>query len=757
VSHDDDATPLILRVTPVGVGDRRSAPPPHVAVVLAAANGGLVEASPRLSLLAPLRYRYRYEVNTAPRTLSWQDLLPSATQGRLFRAELTAQWHVGDPVEVVRENLVAAAGAWVLIRSTVGDLLAHHLRAFGADSPGQAENHVRAMLFDRPRLVPGGITLDRLTVRLHVDERPGAELSTDRRRAEEEIEEAGRQRLRWEEMMLAADQEHVEADPVDEELPHEQRPRLAPGQHAGPGTSPPLTGFVPASRPSGLYGSSPLVDVGMPAPGTPADSPYGLSLAPEPRRLVVELVERAAPTRSVPLHVQVTAGDDGPGEPLRLFDVPASGVRLLVTVHAPGLDALGDLEQEVTVSPGRPSDVLVFRLRTRLPGLQDVTVRVFRGGAFLGELRTQLSVEDGAPTRDRPPLTTPLAAAAHDPGEVTLQVLRNATGGYSFQLLSETFYEPAELSRAQAGDPRRATEQIYAELKRMAAASVCADPAQARRRLRNHGVQLWTSAVPEAVQRQFWEQAGRISSFTVLGEHDAVPWELLYPLDGAHEGEGFLAEWLPVVRRAFGQERVRHLPLPSAAFVVPPGSPPEAATEVRTLRERLGPGVADAGTFTHRAALSELIDQGHAGLLHFACHNAFTGTGSCVSMADGSFDPIDLAYAAGSHALRATHPLVFFNACRSAGEIPWFDNSLGWASQFLQAGAGAFVGTLWAVRSDSALTFADAFYRQLLTAGQPLGRASLEARKAIREVDADPTWLAYAVYGSPASRVVAAA
>lgn len=122
-------------------------------------------------------------------------------------------------------------------------------------------------------------------------------------------------------------------------------------------------------------------------------------------------------------------------------------------------------------------------------------------------------------------------------------------------------------------------------------------------------------------------------------------------------------------------------------------------------------------------------------------------------MADGTFDPVDLASAAQLRSLRGTRPLVFFNSCRSAGEIDWFGASLGWAPQFLQAGAGAFVGTLWPVRSESALRFADAFYRELLEEGEPLGRASLHARRAIRDQHGDPTWLAYAVYGSPAATV----
>nr|WP_063856791.1 SCO5717 family growth-regulating ATPase [Streptomyces cyaneogriseus] len=483
--------------------------------------------------------------------------------------------------------------------------------------------------------------------------------------------------------------------------------------------------------------------------------------AAEPRRLVAELAAQTSPGREVPLHVQIVresgrAVRDGERTVrLRSFSVPREGARVLVTIHAPGLVAVGELQQEIHVMPGRDSAVLLFRLRASAPGLHHVTVRAFRGGTFLGEVSCQISVEHGSVTRDGPQRQAALPSLAVDPGEVTLQVLKDeVTDAFSFQLISETFYAP-EVLHFRAGDPRRATEQIYAQLRNAARSAGSGGEGEARRlraRLRNHGVQLWTSAVPQAVQQQFWDEADRITAFTVLGEHDIVPWELLYPLNEGRRDRGFLAEWLPVVRRVFGQDRVRAISLPGVAFVVPPGSPADAGEEVASLRARLGGRVTDIGVLTERAALTALVEGGHAGLLHFACHNAFTGAGSCVTMADGPFDPIDLASAAQLRTLRPHRPLVFFNACRSAGEIDWFGESLGWAPQFLNAGAGAFVGTLWPVRSRSALEFAEAFYDQLITHGRPLGQASLAARRAMSDLHGgDPTWLAYAVYGSPAT------
>ncbi|MEU6371194.1 SCO5717 family growth-regulating ATPase [Streptomyces sp. NPDC046931] len=523
---------------------------------------------------------------------------------------------------------------------------------------------------------------------------------------------------------------------------------------AGPVSEPP----VPAVGPTTPPGQSQLDATSASPPQPPVTPPSDIDSrevgSTEPRSLVAELVEQTSPGRVVPLHVQIVQGSER-GVQLRSFMLPPGGTQVIVTVHAPGLEAIDDLYQELHLWPGRDSDVLLFRLRASKPGLHEVTVRAFRGGTFLGEVTCQTSVGHGSVTRDGPQRHASLASMAFDPGEVTLQVLKeDGDGAFSFQLISETFYA-REIVDFRAGDPRKATEAIYAELRKAAKAAATGGGASwLPDRLESQGVELWKSVVPQRIQSQFWEEADHVSAFTVLGEHDIVPWELLYPLNEGCDNRGFLAEWLPVVRRVHGQDRVRSLRLPGVAFVVPPGSPDNAGEEVRSLRARLGTAVSDAGVLTERAALTALIKGGHAGLLHFACHNAFTGTGSCVTMADGPFDPIDLASAAQLRTLRTHRPLVFFNACRSAGEIDWFGESLGWAPQFLTAGAGAFVGTLWPVRSRSALQFAETFYDQLLTHRQPLGKASLTARRTTHDLHGgDPTWLAYAVYGSPAATV----
>jgi CHAT domain-containing protein len=91
---------------------------------------------------------------------------------------------------------------------------------------------------------------------------------------------------------------------------------------------------------------------------------------------------------------------------------------------------------------------------------------------------------------------------------------------------------------------------------------------------------------------------------------------------------------------------------------------------------------------------------------------------------------------------------VFINACRSAGVTPSYHRLDGWARQFLDAGAAAFIGSLWTVRDTTAREFAAELYHNL-RAGDSLGNAAMRARKAAASDSGDPTWLAYSVYGDP--------
>ncbi len=475
---------------------------------------------------------------------------------------------------------------------------------------------------------------------------------------------------------------------------------------------------------------------------------------PHVRYLTGDLPERAPVGRRISLLVRITlaAPAGTTAATLGSLGVPAGGRDVTVTVSAPDLLPLGDLEQDLHVPAVADSDPIRFGFRTGRAGLHRVIVSAFANGTFLGELPLQISVEIGADLEEGPSHTAVLAGLTAEPGEVTLQVSRTDEDRYSFQLIGEALY-PVELTKRLAGDPTEVVGALVGELRAMAAgSSPFTTSTLVRNRIRNLGAQLWADVVPEAIRRQFWAQADRIKLFTVASDMDTVPWELLYPVDGDNDN-GFLVEQFPVVRRVYGQGRARRLSLASAAYVVPPGSPRDADNEVEAVRAQLGEDIRDYGVVERLDLLIALLE-GAPSILHFACHNQFTDqAGSVLNLAGGPLRPSDLAVAVQKHGLAAASPLVFFNACRTAGEIPGLMQMIGWAKQFMSAGAGAFLGSLWAVRSGSARTFADAFYRALVTEGNPLGTASLRARQAIAEDGGDPTWLAYTVYGNPSATI----
>jgi hypothetical protein len=478
------------------------------------------------------------------------------------------------------------------------------------------------------------------------------------------------------------------------------------------------------------------------------------SWRPPARHLSVEVPERAPPGYRLSLLARITLSRPAGWHSalLKPFDVPPEGATVTITVSAPGLEPAGDLEHDLHVPAAGDSDPVRFGFTTRRTGLHTVAVRAFRGGTFLAELSAQISVESVARVEEGRPRTVDLESMAAEQGEVTLEVGRTDGDLYSFRLWGEAVY-PVELSKRLAGDPTRVVEMMVDELCRLASGtSPYATPEARGRRLRNLGVNLWADAVPEAVRRQFWEQRDRIGSFTVASDTDVVPWELLYPADG-HNDNGFLVEQFPVVRRVHGQGRARTLALRNAAYVVPRGSPKNALDEIDLVRGTVGKGVADLGVVERLGELDRLLEDPPS-LLHFACHNKFSNqAGSIISMDQGPFSPTDLAMAVQKRSLRHRAPLVFLNACRTAGAIPGLTRTMGWAKQFMAAGAGAFLGSLWAVRSSAAQQFAGAFYESFVTDGLPLGQATLQARRRIASDDGDPTWLAYTIYGNPAATV----
>ena len=391
----------------------------------------------------------------------------------------------------------------------------------------------------------------------------------------------------------------------------------------------------------------------------------------------------------------------------------------------------------------------MFELVPGRPGTQRISVTAWADGTYLGELAVDVTAaHDSRAGRDRDMLTE--INTGHTDGEVSLLVHRDHdAGSYRFEFIDADL--PHEVHARLLYEPGPGIEKLVRDLETLAEGHGGYTVAQTRDYLINAGLELWEQLVPKDLRDQFWERQDRIRQLTIVTDNDVIPWELLYPQDQGHDA-GFLVEQFSVTRAVFGRRRTRALRLHPARFVLPQSSPPEARGEIDALRNLLDPGQPDKEIIAELTPLLDLIRREDFGLLHFACHNRFDPQDGSSILLDSPFVPRLMTTAASSRALDQSTPVVFINACRSAGRAPAYSRLDGWADKFMQAGAAAFVGSLWAVRDTTAHEFAAEFYKNL-KAGESLGTAAMSARKEIANNLADPTWLAYAIYGDPNAKI----
>ncbi|MEU4474041.1 CHAT domain-containing protein [Micromonospora sp. NPDC023888] len=725
------AIPLILSVEPV----RWFMPPPShgpaAAIVYATrqgdlevADGGRQTAWRHPGFVA--RYATRYEVDTSDHSVVVDLRLPTSGGAYHFEASIAVGFRVTDPARIVRRAITDAA---VLVREFLLDTCRPITSRYAIDDVVRAEAAIRRRLGPDTSALDG-ITLDLRSVRLSLDERVGRYVrEREVKRVQNDLREL--RELRPERARQAHFRE--EADTVTSAELEFYRDVIANDNR------------VPMLIDEAYVST----DRAIPTFTGPTTSSFP-DVTPAPERLLVARAPTQVPAGQ-DLSVEVRLVSEGRSlppdavtAPMRHFLVADAGTPVTVTVHAPaGLHAEGPLQQTVLVLPDDDPDPIRFGFGARTPGLHRIDVTAWAGGTFLGEVSVEVSVADGGPFRDGQPKTAPMGAPRARPGEVTMEV-RFDGSRYTFQLRSDAALF-APVVESVTNTPNAAVENAIRELQQLAGGGSRYSATMAREVIRSAGIQLWSELVPADVRDQFWEVGGDMSAFTIATDHDVVPWELLYPLS-AQRDAGFLVEQVPVVRRTYGQRRNATVGLRNPRFVVPTKAPTGAHEEIATIRAILG--AADSEPITRADELLALINSGALGATHFACHNTFSADGSFIDMDGGRFKPILLAEASIRKLLAETGPLVFINACRSAGVAPTYTRMLGWAQQFMSSGAGAFVGTLWAVRSDSSARFATAFYRSLAD-GATLGAAALAARIEQQDDPLDPTWLAYTVYGDP--------
>lgn len=351
-------------------------------------------------------------------------------------------------------------------------------------------------------------------------------------------------------------------------------------------------------------------------------------------------------------------------------------------------------------------------------------------------------VED---SEDRPDLSlTILEAGGADRNEIQLE--------FRFRAKGEDLERFGPFSIHD--DPHDDLKSLYHELEN----ARNAEPGVALR-VRQTGAHLFRRLLPEPLQHRLWELKDRIDTVEILSDDVVLPWELCLlcgPQDGRMEEAEHFCEAFAITRWWANQKAPRTLPMCNVGVIAPSDSGlPDAELEAGYLLSRHTVDCPATRLPETYADLISAFDRGGYGVLHFTGHGmALTDSGDWASIdlhAGECLRPMDLSGIASNVGLCG--PLVFLNACRTGYGGKTFRGIGGWARQFLRIGAGAFVGTLWSVRTRAARLFAETFYQALFD-GQAIGHAARHARRTVRDAfPENTTWLAYTVYADPLAKV----
>jgi hypothetical protein len=287
--------------------------------------------------------------------------------------------------------------------------------------------------------------------------------------------------------------------------------------------------------------------------------------------------------------------------------------------------------------------------------------------------------------------------------------------------------------------------------------------------LQRIGQKLYAELFPSLLKEAYRNIRGKTKQndpFTllILTDDPWIPWELVKPYtydkdrEEIIDDDPFLCESFLLTRWLVDIAPPIELEVHRATIVVPPSNLAHTVHEEayfqETVKNKLRLQVNK--TLHTIKQVRDGLQHDRSQIWHFACHGSFDAHGpdnSSIQLEGGSFragevfGPIETGIA-------QSQPFIMLNACHTARYDYTLTGLGGWAQRLTKAGASAFIGAQWMANDELAAIYTQIFYDELWR-GQSLARASHTARLAIKErAPSNPTWLAYAVYGSPHLRFI---
>ncbi len=448
----------------------------------------------------------------------------------------------------------------------------------------------------------------------------------------------------------------------------------------------------------------------------------------------------------------------------------AGGEELDIVVQArEGFTVEGSTAETLRMPADGSTARLEFRLRAGGPGPGLVRVYALHDGTCLGTL-TLRPVVRAALVRSAG------AGRSPAPGQVRVASVLNGVSSFASADLSLLILEQRDQGRAALSIRVTAQDDsLSLNLKEFGPVVLRMEPLEyfrdffgdiqalgergeasaqmVQQKLESKGARLFESIFPKELQALLWALRHRIASVQIYSEEAWIPWELCR-MTGESDGmvvEGpFFCEAFAITRWIPGIARRPRLTLEKMALVVPRDSGLQSVQDERQFLLSL----VESGRSVQEVPASyvdvrRVLASGRFDAFHFAGHGTVRSPDpdrSAIRLEGGDeLRPEEISGVLRN--LGRSTPLVFLNSCHGARGAFTLVGAGGWASRYLDAGAGAFIGAYWAVSDQGASAFAQSFYQEMY-AGSSLASAVRSARLSIRS-PSDPTWLAYTVYGDP--------
>ena len=549
---------------------------------------------------------------------------------------------------------------------------------------------------------------------------------------------------------------------------------------APPGPRAPVADKATAHAPPACPGESE-----PPASGSPARADANRPSQPRVPDSVLQFLAAETPRELGPddeseLVVTLSGADidltvDGVGGQAQVQRTAILTIRVLAE-GAVGLT--DDATAQVLTQSARSSTRVSFPYRTHAPGIGRLTTLLFNGSEPVLKLESEVLV-----SRSVSPRAGHASSASWQKNEAqtdvvdeprrhnTLQIHSADGGKLQFWLHlddgPDVWHHGLSDLHGQRGVHASAFLKEFEALRqsRLPFEKVCRSEAQ------NLG-SILADLLPESIRSAIWDHREELDQMALYTPVAKWPWEMCclsspskdFPPDRQFLGDRGL------IRRWYNHEAPRRIDVSGPRVICAPDYTTAAGRQLRHGRNEARQLTSTHGFVagaTSVDALDEFMNGGRFAMFHFAGHSVMSpGLGNRPSLVmsyprfsgedsttlESGFTPHNVTRRSASQ----RRPLVFLNACTTGGQL---ESAVGWPIRgfpeaFMEAGAGAFIGTHWEVEDGPAARFASRFYEEFLGNRRSLAESTIAARSESTAEGWSPTPLAYVVYGHPAAVAV---